>query len=193
MSVVNALSGIGGNVAPGELVRVSGAGFGGETVAEVWFGARSVPVLQSEPGQLTVQVPEEVAGASSTRVEVRVAGKLVGGTDLGVAEAAPGLLPLAVNQDGWPNNAMRPAGAGDLLILFATGQGRLEEARPVLPVAVTVAGVEAEVARAEAASGATGLLLLMVRVPGGFVPSGQVPLVLTVGSAKAEPVGVWLR
>jgi len=33
---------------------------------------------------------------------------------------------------------------------------------------------------------------LMVRVPGGFVPSGQVPLVLTVGSAKAEPVGVWL-
>jgi uncharacterized protein (TIGR03437 family) len=193
VAVVNALSGIGGGVAPGELVQISGQGFGGDTPAEVWFGARAVAVLRSAPGQLVVQVPEELAGANSTRLEVRVAGKLAGVADLGVTESAPGVLPVALNQDGTLNTGISPASSGSTLILFATGQGRLDSARPVLPVAVTISGAPAEVVTAEAAGGATGLVLLVVRVPGGFVSSGQVPLVLTVGSAKAEPVGVWLR
>ena len=53
------------------------------------------------------------------------------------------------------------------------------------------AGVTAEVERAEAAG--AGLILVTVRVPGGFVTRGQVPLVLTVGSASAPPVAVWLE
>jgi len=193
VTVVNALSGIGGSIAPGELVQISGQGFGGDVPAEVWVGTRWVAVLLSVAGQLTVQVPEELAGSNSVRLEVRVAGKAIGVADLGVVDAAPGVLPLAINQDGSLNSGIWPAASGHTLIVFATGQGRLEAARPVLPVSVTIAGAPAEVVRTEAAAGATGLVLLVVRVPGGFVPAGQVPLVLTVGVAQAAPVSVWLQ
>ncbi len=117
----------------------------------------------------------------------------MGMADLGVTDTAPGILPVALNQDGSLNSVLNPAPWGATLTLLATGQGRLADARPVLPVAVTIAGAPAEVLRAEAAAGATGLILLVVRVPGGFVASGRVPLVLTVGSERAEPVWVWLR
>ena len=193
MAVVNALSGAGGAVAPGELVRVSGKGFGGDLPTEVWFGARPATVQSSRPGELIVQVPEELAVADATGLEVRVAGKTVGVADLGVTDAAPGVLPLAFNEDGSVNNALGRAATASTLTLFATGQGRLSLARPVLPLQVTLAGVPAEVVRAEAAAGATGLVLLVVRVPGGFLPSGEVPLILTVGIANAGPVGVWVR
>ena len=193
VSVVNALSGVGGNVAPGERVVVSGMGFAPEVAVEVWFGSLPAVVLATDPGQLTVQVPEELAGLEQVRLEVRSAGRVVGVADLGVTDAAPGVFPMALNQDGSLNNVLNPAPWGATLTLLATGQGRLADARPVLPVAVTIAGATAEVLRAEAAAGATGLILLVVRVPGGFVASGQVPLVLTVGSAKAQPVWVWLR
>jgi uncharacterized protein (TIGR03437 family) len=193
VGVVNAASGVGGGVAPGELVRVSGAGFGGDVPAEVWFGTHPAAVLTCRPGELIVQVPEELAGADATDLEVRVAGKTVGAAAVGVTDAAPGVLPLVFNEDGSVNNALGRAAAGSALTLFATGQGKLSLARPVLPVRVTIAGVSAEVVRAEAAAGATGLLLLVVRVPGGFVPMGEAPLLLTVGIANAEPVGIWLR
>jgi len=193
VSVVNALSGIGGSVAPGELVLVSGKGFGGEVTAGVWFGTRSAPVLVSLPGQLTVQVPEELSDTAPVRLEVRVAGNVVGTADLGVAAAAPGVLPLTLNQDGSMNSGLSPAPWGATLTLFATGAGTLQAARPVLPVSVTIAGVDADVLRAEAGAGATGLMLVVVRVPGGFLASGQAPLVLTVGGVKAAPVWVWLR
>jgi uncharacterized protein (TIGR03437 family) len=193
VAVVNALSGIGGNIAPGELVQISGQGFGGDIPAEVWFGPRSVAVLTSVSGQLTVQAPEELSGANSVRLEVRVAGKVIGVADLGVADAAPGVLPLAINQDGSLNSGIWPAASGRTLVLFATGQGRLQAARPVLPVSVTIAGAPADVLTTQAAAGSTGLVLLTVRVPGGFVPAGQVPLVLTVGAAQAAPIGVWLQ
>jgi uncharacterized protein (TIGR03437 family) len=191
VAVVNALSGIGGSVAPGELVQISGQGFGGAVAAEVWFGARSVPVLLSAPGELTVEVPEDLSGSNSTRLEVRVAGKVIGVADAGVTDAAPGVFPLAINQDGSLNTGIRPAVSGRTLILFATGQGRLESARPVLPVSVTIAGVRADVLQSQAA--APGVVVVVVRVPGGFVPAGQVPLILTVGTAQSAPVGIWLQ
>ena len=193
VAVVNVFSGSGGAVAPGELVRISGEGFGAEQDARVWFGAASVPLLDSQDGKLTVMVPEELAGAESTHVEVRVGGKSVGAADLGVAAAAPGVWQWTVNADGSFNGALHRAAAGRTLTLLATGQGRLASARPVLPVTVTIAGVPADVLRAEATGAGGGLMLVVVQVPGGFVPSGEVPLVLRVGNAEAPPVGVWLE
>jgi uncharacterized protein (TIGR03437 family) len=193
VSVVNAFSGTGGSVAPGEVVLISGTGFGGGKAAEVWFGAMAAPVLESQPGQLVVIVPEELAGAASTRVEVRVAGSVAGAADLGVTGAAPGVLPFVINSDGSLNTTLRRASAGNTMTLIATGQGRLVLARPVLPVTVTIAGIAAEVIRAEATGASGGLMLVAVRVPGGFVPSGQASLVLTVGVASAAPVAVWLE
>lgn len=193
VSVVNALSGAGGSVAPGEVVRISGGGFGGEIPAEVWFAGRTALLLSSSPGQLIAQVPEDLVESTITHLEVRVAGRVQGAADLAVAPSAPGLWVLAVNQDGCFNTETQPAVSGSVLTLYATGQGRLESARPVLPVRITIGGIDAEVVVAQAAAGSTGLVQLAVRVPGGFIAKGEVPLVLTVGTAKAEPISVWLK
>jgi uncharacterized protein (TIGR03437 family) len=192
VTVVNAFSGVGGNVAPGELVTISGAGFGSVT-DEVRFGLAAAAVLEAQAGRLVVVAPEELGGTAPARVEVRVAGKLMGAADVGVSDAAPGVLPLMINEDGSLNTELRRASAGKTLTLLVTGQGRLVSARPVLPVTVTIAGVPCEVMRAEAAGAAGGMMLVVVRVAGGFVPSGEVPLVLKVGSASAPAVGVWLQ
>ncbi len=72
VSVVNAFSGVGGSVAPGERVVVSGIGFAPEVAVEVWFGSLPAVVLAADPGQLTVQVPEDLAGMEQVRLEVRL-------------------------------------------------------------------------------------------------------------------------
>src|SRR5262249_53494427 len=117
LSVVNALSGTGGSLAPGELVRVSGDGLTAGAQAQVRFDSRDVPVLSTDAGQLVVQVPEELGNEAVTRLEVRVAGRIVGATVLAIAEAAPGVL------------ALTPASPGATITLIATGLGKLESAR----------------------------------------------------------------
>jgi uncharacterized protein (TIGR03437 family) len=184
------MSGMAGSVAPGELVLVSGTGLG-ELTCEVWIGGRLTPVLQSSAGQVIVQVPDELAGVGSARLEVRVAGRVKGVADLALVESAPGVLQLVLNSDGSLNSGLRPAMTGSTVYLFVTGHGRLESARPALPVGVTVSGTPAELVSATAVG--PGLLLVAVRLPGGYVAVGPSPVVLTVGSAKAEPVTIWVQ
>jgi uncharacterized protein (TIGR03437 family) len=192
VSVANAFSGVAGAIAPGELVMLSGSGFGSLT-DDVRFGSLTAAVLEAEAGRLVVLAPEELAGAVTAKSEVRVAGKVMGTADVAVADAAPGVLPLLINDDGSLNTELRRASAGKSLTLLATGQGKLISGRPALPVSVTIAGVLCEVIRAEAAGASGGMMLVVVRVAGGFVPSGEVPLVLKVGGASAPPVAVWLE
>lgn len=193
VSVINALSGAGGAVAPGERVRVLGQGFGGPTATEVRVGTSSVPVLASAPGDLTVQIPDDLGGVASTRLEVRTGGLVAGGSDLGIAAAAPGVLAFVLNQDGSINAPGHRAAAGSMIVLFTTGLGQLSQARPVLPVTATLAGVPAEIAAAEAAGGAPGVVIVVVRIPGGFLAGGDNALVLSVNGIAAPAVEVWTQ
>ncbi|MDE3166268.1 MAG: hypothetical protein KGN36_10710, partial [Acidobacteriota bacterium] len=181
-----------GAAAPAERVRVLGEGFGGSIAADVWAGTRALPVLASAPGDLTVQLPADIA-ESSVRLEVRVAGQAIGGADLGIAPAAPGVLPFVLNQDGWPNQAGRPAPAGGVIVLFATGLGALSGTQPALPLTAAIADLPADVLAAEASASAPGVVYVAVRVPGGFLPPGGNPLVLSVNGVAAPAVNVWTR
>jgi uncharacterized protein (TIGR03437 family) len=60
-------------------------------------------------------------------------------------------------------------------------------------VTVTVSGVTAQVAWAGSAPGLVGLLQVNLRVPGGYVPSGAVPLELTVGAAVSPVMTIWVK
>jgi len=66
-------------------------------------------------------------------------------------------------------------------------------AHPLLPIALTIAGVDAEILYAGSAPELIGVLQINARVPGGFVPAGQAAVVLTVGTAAAPAVTVWLK
>ena len=222
LTAVNAASQRQGPVAPGEIVSVFGVGIGPETGAagsfdaagllgnllagaEVRFDGVPAPLLYAQAAQINAQVPYTVAGAAVTHMEVWYQGRSAGALDLPVAAAAPGIFAVAINQDGGTNAASAPAARGSILTLFATGEGVTDGAnvsgqaagtpypRPVLPVILAIAGVNAELLYAGAVPGGVGVLQINARVPAGFVPPGPATVELSVGSFPAPPATVWLK
>jgi uncharacterized protein (TIGR03437 family) len=221
-AAINALSLQPGPVAPGEIVSIFGMGLGPESgfpgaldaaglltnlVAgvEARFDGVPAPLFYVQAGQVNVQVPYTVAGAASTHVEMRYLGAVSGATDLPVAPAAPGLLPIVTNQDGSTNSDSAPAPPGTVLTLYATGEGLSDGANitgkpagvplahPALPVAVTIGGMPADLLFAGSAPGMIGLMQINVRTPGGFLSGGKAALSVSVGGTAAPSISIWLK
>jgi uncharacterized protein (TIGR03437 family) len=222
LSVVNAATLAAGPVAPGEAVAIFGSGMGPQAGAgalldpngllanqlagaEVRFDGVPAPLYYAQANQINAQVPYSVAANTSTHVEVFYQGVSVNRADVSVAGAAPGIFATAVNQDGSYNSAANPAPRGTFLTIYATGEGlgncpnvsgqpaAAPYPQPRLPVTVTVGGVAAQVAWEGSAPGLVGLLQVNLRVPGGYVPSGAVPVELTVGTAVSPDMTVWVQ
>jgi uncharacterized protein (TIGR03437 family) len=222
ITVVNAISLREGAVAPGEIAAIFGAGLGPDTSitsaldangmlpttlggVEVRFDNIPAPLFYAQSGQVNAQVPYAVAGSETTAVEVRYRGKLAGAASVPVAPSAPAMLALAINPDGTPNAESAPAPRSTWMTFYATGEG-LTDGRnvagkpaeapyphPLLPVALTIAGVNAEILFAGSAPDMIGVLQINARVPGGFVGPGEAPVELTLGTAKAPPIAIWLK
>jgi uncharacterized protein (TIGR03437 family) len=91
------------------------------------------------------------------------------------------------------------------MTLYATGEGLTDGPNlagipaqapyphPLLPIALTIAGVDAEILFAGSAPDMIGVLQIDARVPGGFVAPGEAAVALTIGAAKAPPVTIWLK
>jgi uncharacterized protein (TIGR03437 family) len=134
-------------------------------------------------------------------------------TTAAVAASSPGLFTtaggsgqaIAVHTDGSLNSQSNPIRRGSILTLYATGEGLRNPAasdgrpadtlaRPVLPVSLRIAGYDAEILYAGAAPGFVGLMQINARVPSGFTPAGEQPVVLKVGTAESQPgVSLWLQ
>jgi len=108
---------------------------------------------------------------------------------------------VVVNQDGTINSDRNPAAQGSIVVLYATGEGQTSPAGvtgqaaqspyplPVLPVSLTMAGIPATILFAGEAPGFVGVMQINAQVPSGFVPPGELPVVLTVGTYQS-PAGV---
>lgn len=214
VSVVNAASLTAGAVSPGEIVTIFGSGIGPATGAAATFDANGMlptqlggseahfdglaaPLFYAQSGQINAQVPYSVMGGS-TQFEVYFQGIRISATDLAVAPAAPALFPSPVTQDN-------PAARGSVVTLFATGEGQTTGPnvsgqaaatplpQPVLPVALTIAGVPAQLLYAGSAPGAAGVLQVNAIMPGGFVAAGPAVARLSVGSFVSPPITIWLK
>ena len=98
-----------------------------------------------------------------------------------------------------------PAARYSVITLYGTGEGLTDGPnisgkaaaapypRPKLPVRLTVAGIDAEILFAGSAPGLVGTIQINARLPGGFVPVGQVAVQLTVGTAAAPPLTILLK
>ena len=139
--IVNAFSGAGGAVAPGEVVSIFGTGLGptpgiahsfdaqtgqlpasGSGVTVRWNGIPA-PLYFLQSDQLNVQVPYELEGSPEARLEITVNGQQSQPLTVPVTGAKPGLFPRIWNQDGTVNSPETPAAAGSIIVLYATGQG----------------------------------------------------------------------
>jgi uncharacterized protein (TIGR03437 family) len=222
ITALNSASQRQGPVAPGEIVAIFGAGIGPEAGvsgtfdsagllanvlggSEVRFDGVPAPLFYAQSGQINVQVPYTVNANSITHVEVFYQGHSSGTLDLPVAATMPALFGITINQDGSINSETSPAPRGTILTFFATGEGLTDGPniagqaaaapypRPLLPVTLAIAGVNAQLLYAGSIPGGVGVLQLNARVPSGFVPPGLTSVELELGGFAAPAVTVWLK
>ena len=224
LTVQNAASGEAGTVAPGEIVALRGYGIGPATAAvaagqapvdqlggtQVTFGGIAAPVFSAQSQQVTVQVPWEIAGQTSTEVVVTYNGGPPAGASASVpvvvATAAPGIFAVA-NSDGTLNSPSNPAKVGGFITIYGTGGGVTNPlgitgglwpitaslATLTLPVSVSIGGTNAIVLYAGSAPTLeSGYFQINVSLPSGPQASSAVNLVVTVGdsSSVAVPISI---
>jgi uncharacterized protein (TIGR03437 family) len=227
--VVNGASGIAGGVSPGEILTVRGYSVGAAQTGalkssasglvesslnglQVTFDGKAAPLIYTSPSQTNLIVPYEVAGKTSTVMQVTYAA--AAGTfqtnawALPVVAAAPGIFTVdatgtgqgaILNQDGTVNGAANPAARGSVISIYATGEGQTSPAgitgsvtgsnvkTPLLPVTVTIGGIGATVQYAGSAPGSVaGLLQVNAVVPAGVSPGSAIPVVVNVGGISSQ-------
>jgi len=143
-AIVNVASGLGGAVAPGELVSIFGSGLGPEAGAaspflvkglggvRVYFDEIEAYLTQASGQQVTASVPFGVSGRPSVNVRLDVGNARSNTVTVPLVSAVPGIFTsgsskmgqaVAVNQDGGMNSASAPAPKGSVISFWATGQG----------------------------------------------------------------------
>lgn len=214
--VVNAFSGLGGAVAPGEVVSIYGSGLGPAQGAALGFDSQTgqlpvsasgvsvswngiaAPLFFVRADQLNVQVPYEIGLAAEAKLSVTVNGLSSDMTVMAVKATHTGLFPQVWNQDGTINSAENPAGAGSIIVLYGTGQGATVPAsrtgtfpvgaypEPASVVVLRIGGLESQILFRGQAPGTAGLIQVNARVPQG-VPNGVgIPVVLAVGAEQSQ-------
>ncbi len=176
---------------------------------QVLLNGTPAPLYYVQSNQINAQAPYELAGQASAQLQIVYQGATLASMQVPVAAADPALFTLnygtgnavAVNQDGTINSDENPAPRGSIVVLYATGEGQTSPAGvtgqaaaapfplPVLPVSVTITNIPATVLFAGEAPGFVGLMQINAQVPSGFVPTGDLPIVLSVGTYQS-PAGV---
>jgi uncharacterized protein (TIGR03437 family) len=221
-------------VVPGQLVALFGSRLGGSEGLSfqpqdghvpvslgdgvgVAFNGVAAPILYSSASQINLQVPYELAGQATAKLEIRDhAGAMRDGGDFGVAVSAPSalvtgaeyarcgaatttwLLPGALNEDGSQNSCGNPAAPGSTVSVFLNGLGLAGEspstgaiaASPSAPLPVEV-GTHGSVTliSAESTPGTiNSVWTVKLKVTSGWAAS----FTLTVGGVPLrEPLVVW--
>ena len=227
--VVNSASGIAGGVSPGEILTIRGYSVGASAVSgikldpsgavvsqsngvHVSFDGQPAPLIYTSAYQTNLIVPYEVAGKTSTVMQVTyaaAAGTLqTSAWTLPVVAAAPAVFTVdstgigqgaIVNQDGTVNSMANPAARGSVVSIYATGEGQTSPAgvtgsvtgsglkTPLLPVTVTIGEVGATVQYAGSApASVAGLLQVNAVVPPGISAGPAVPVLVTVGKIPSQ-------
>jgi len=225
-SLVNGASYLPGAVAPGENVVAIGTDVGppfltsgsltpdGKVAGESWdtellFDGISAPILYAWGQQTSVMVPYEVAGKTSTSVQLVYQGIPSDAVTYDVVPFAPGIYTqdgagmgagAILNQDGVTvNSPQTPAPKGSVVAVYMTGGGITVPATatgamipadgsllPLLAAQVTcsVGGIPATVSYAGSAPGlVSGIIQVNIQIP-DKAPSGpEVPLVISLESS----------
>ena len=227
--ITNAASSLTGPIAPGEIVVVSGSGLGPAQLVTgipggdggypdqlagttVQFNGTPAPLIYTWATQVAVAVPYSVTG-DTAQITVAYEGQISATFSIAVSGSAPGLFTLdstgkgqaiAVNSDGSINSPAKPAKVGDVISLFATGEGEttpagvdgrlgsLPAAQPVLPVSVTIDGKAVTPIFAGSAPGEiAGVMRIDVRIPSGIQSGPAVPVIVRVGNnSSQQSVGI---
>jgi uncharacterized protein (TIGR03437 family) len=204
---------IGSGIGPAREVIADPPGPTSLAETSLHFDGVPAPLLYAGPNQVNAIVPYAVQGKVSVQLSVFRSSVAIASLPLPVVSATPAIFTIgsqgvgqtaALNQDGTSNSDANPAERGSIAVIFATGAGQTNPAgvdglvaseslpKPVLPVAVTVAGRNADVLYAGAAPAlVAGVVQLNLRIPDTAPAGPAIPIGFSIGSATS-PVGTTL-
>jgi uncharacterized protein (TIGR03437 family) len=229
VAIQNAASSAPTSVSPGLNIVIYGTNMGPATLAnyqiaangafsttvagtEVLFDSVPAPIIYTRNNQVSVMVPYELLGRVTTQLTVSYNGVVSTPLQLKVVDSAPGIYTInqsgtgqgaILNQNGTVNGASNPEAVGNVIQIYATGEGQISPPgvtgsittskppfpAPVLPVTANIGGVEvpsANIAYAGEAPGLiSGVLQVNVVIPPG-VPSGPATLIIRVGGTASQ-------
>jgi uncharacterized protein (TIGR03437 family) len=208
-----------GSVPTGLTLGASGRVATNISGAQVLINGIPAPLLYVSSTQVNAIVPYEVGTTGSASIEVLSGGVPSGVWNMPVAEAAPGIFSIGLgqaavlNQDNSVNGPSNPAPRGTVIQIFATGEGLTvppgitgsvtgsNTKNPVLPVKVTMGGLDAAVQYAGSAPDAVaGLLQVNALVPAalnlappspfGFGPT--IPITFSVNGIVSNGLTIYV-
>jgi uncharacterized protein (TIGR03437 family) len=230
VAIKDAASYASGGVAPGENIVIGGTGIGPATLVglqldakgtvstnvagtQVLFDNVPAPIVYVSSTQTSVMVPFEVAGHTTTQVQVVYQGAASAPMKVNVVALQPGIYaqnaqgtgPGAIlNQDFTINGSTAPAAKGSYIAVYMTGIGQTQpggttgavapltaagQKVSLLPVTATVGGVPvpaSSVAYAGTAPGyVEGVIQVNLQIP-ATAASGAQPLVITFVSSTSS-------
>jgi len=196
VTVVNAASLAPGPVAAGMLLLIGGAGISPAQIPDsaIAFGPNPARILSADTSGILVVAPAAIVGLGSVPIEIIYQNTVIATIPVAVAEAAPALFADAAgeaaanNQDGSINSAGNAAARGSVISLYGTGLGISGDA-----VTVTLDGYSAQVLYAGPVANYPGLFQINAQVPSGYLPTGALGVVVTVGISPSQAgVTVWV-
>ncbi len=225
--VVNAASFQQTSLSPGLIVTLFGTGMGPATLVSwqqaanliafpttlegtrVLFDDTPGPMVYTSATQVSAIVPYAVAGKTSVKVAVEYSGVKSSTVEMAVAGTAPAIFTISgsgsgqgaiLNQDYSVNSTASPARRGQVIQIFATGEGVTNPvvtdgllvpatslAHPIAAVSVKIGDLDAPVEYAGSAPGlVAGLLQVNAKIPSNARTGDAVPLTLTIGDAQSQ-------
>jgi trimeric autotransporter adhesin len=196
VTIVNAASLVPGPVAASMLLLIGGSGISPAQIpnSAITFGPNPGRILSADASGILVLAPVAIAGLSSVPIDILYENIVIATIPVAVTDAAPALFAdisgeaAANNQDGSINSAANPAARGSAISLYGTGLGVSGDA-----VSVMLAGYSAQVLYAGPVTNYPGLFQINAQVPTGYVPTGALSVVVTVGTSPSQAgVTVWV-
>jgi uncharacterized protein (TIGR03437 family) len=214
-------------VAPGSLISIFGSKLAGAGAADklplptslggstVVLAGITMPLLFSSDGQVNAVVPYETS-VNTTQQVILIRGSSTSVPQtLTVAAAAPGIFTADSSGKGQgiifgPSGSLadpaHPVKAGDVVVIYCTGLGKVSPAVPtgspapssplsnaVSPTSVSIGGITVAPMFAGLTPGFVGLYQVNVGIPAGVTPGDQVPVFITAAGQPSLPVTIAVR
>jgi len=196
--VANAAS-LTGDLAPGGLVSIFGAGMGSATTVQI--NGESASVVAASAFQVNAQIPFDIAPGPATLSVT--SGNTAAQQSITIRNVAPAIFSAGpnqaaiANQDNSLNTPSNPALRGGWIVIYATGLGVVSGGdllRPATtPAGVVIGGIPVSAAYAGLTSGTAGLYQVNVQLPAALPPGLSLPLYLTQGDATSNTVTVAIQ
>jgi amidase len=194
-------------VANGRITPVAGT-------TRVLFDGVPAPIMSTQANLVVAIVPYAVFGKTSAQVNVEYNGFRSPSLSVPATSSSPGIItsktmgqgtPVIINADGTINGPSSPAKKGSYVTFYSTGEGipgtlgidgRLAVTTPYqtpyLPVSISLNGAPVTAMYAGAAPNTAGVMQVNATVPADM-PTGTMPLVLTVGTTSTEKATVYIE